>query len=920
VESFEREKEIKISPSVESKRSPSDSSAEIESVLAAFATFLRQSSAGVTDNLHRQPSGYSAEPIPTLQDRYKVLVDQIPAVVFMAFLDGGIGEAYVSPHVERVLGFSREEWLDDPIRWYRQIHPDDRNRWSREAAEILLKGNPLKSVYRVIARDEHVVWFHCEARLVRRPDGQPWFIHGVGIDISDLKNAEQALQEERTERERLQKLELERQIAKAQQIESKLAAIVESSEDAIVSKDLNGFITTWNKGAEHIFGYSHEEAVGQHITFIIPPDRREEEREILARVRRGERVDHFRTVRIRKDGMLLDISLTVSPVKDSNGRVIGASKIARDITQQTRIEQALRESEEQFRSMAQTAADAIFQIGESSLVQFANPAAEKIFGYELCELIGKELAILMPDYLRELHRSAIKRYRETGKRHLNWARAEVVGLHKSGQEISLELSLSESSRNGIPLYTGFVRDVTERKRAEEALRRREAQLAAEAEGLAKLNECCSRLWRIRNLEDGLQEMLAGVIELLRSDKGNVQLLDPERRVLTIAVQRGFDQAFLDFFREVSADDDSACGRALRLGSPIVIEDVEADESFAPYRSAARAAHFRSVISAPMIGADGVLIGILSTHFASVHRPSDQDLRRLDLYVRQAADFVQRCTIEEALRQNQEKFRQLAETLDLQVQHRTRELEERNAEVLKQSEELRALSFQLQKTQDDERRHIARELHDSAGQLLAILALNVSQIARDAKLHDARLAESAEEAEAIVQQVTKDIRTTSYLLHPPLLDENGLFSALGWYIEGLEKRSGLQIKLNISEGFGRLPSDLELVLFRLVQECLTNIHMHSGSKSAAIRLDRKPEHISIRVEDQGHGIPREKLAEINDRGSGVGIRGMRERIRQFGGELKIESDSSGTRICATIPIQRKSVSERAADELSLGATH
>ena len=113
------------------------------------------------------------------------LVEQIPAVVFMAHLDRGIGEAYVSPQIEAALGFSQEEWLEDPIRWYQQIHPDDKQRWSIEAAEMFLSGKPLRSAYRVMARDGRVVWFHCEAKMIRREDGRPWFIHGVGFDITD---------------------------------------------------------------------------------------------------------------------------------------------------------------------------------------------------------------------------------------------------------------------------------------------------------------------------------------------------------------------------------------------------------------------------------------------------------------------------------------------------------------------------------------------------------------------------------------------------------------------------------------------------------------------------------------------------------------------------------------------------------------
>lgn len=124
--------------------------------------------------------------------RYQTLVEQIPAVVFMAFLDKGIGEAYVSPQIEEMLGFSQEEWLNDPVRWYQQIHPEDKARWSIEAAGLFMSGQPLKSLYRVLARDGHVVWFHCEAKMVRNDEGQPWFIHGVAFDISELKRAEAA--------------------------------------------------------------------------------------------------------------------------------------------------------------------------------------------------------------------------------------------------------------------------------------------------------------------------------------------------------------------------------------------------------------------------------------------------------------------------------------------------------------------------------------------------------------------------------------------------------------------------------------------------------------------------------------------------------------------------------------------------------
>jgi signal transduction histidine kinase len=207
---------------------------------------------------------------------------------------------------------------------------------------------------------------------------------------------------------------------------------------------------------------------------------------------------------------------------------------------------------------------------------------------------------------------------------------------------------------------------------------------------------------------------------------------------------------------------------------------------------------------------------------------------------------------------------------------------------------------MRQIQDEERRHIARELHDSAGQLLTVLAMDLSTLVRNAQEKAPEIAESAEQARELVHQLSSEIRTTSYLLHPPLLDEEGLQTAISLYVRGLIERSGLDITVNISKGFGRLPRDTELAVFRLVQECLTNIHRHSGSKVAAIHLKRAERCVLLEVQDAGSGISPEKLLEIQSHGAGVGIRGMRERVLLFGGEMKIESEGRGTKISITLP--------------------
>jgi PAS domain S-box-containing protein len=382
-----------------------------------------------------------------------------------------------------------------------------------------------------------------------------------------------------------------------------LASIVDSSDDAIVSKTLGGVITSWNGGAERLFGYTAKEAIGQSISFIIPLDRRDEEKSILARVSQGERIDHFDTIRLRKDGTRVEISLSISPIRDALGKIIGASKIARDITERKRIERELHESEQRFRT-------------------------------------------------------------------------------------------------------------------------------------------------------------------------------------------------------------------------------------------------------------------------------------------------------------------LADALDTQVQFRTQELLRRNAEIVQQSDQLQDLSGRLMFAQDEERRRIARELHDSAGQNLAALGMSLGRIEDDSKRDPTRLSKSIKDAQDLIQALTQEIRTTSYLLHPPLLDETGLSSALHWYIDGLAERSGLSVELNIPDDLGRLAPEIELAIFRLVQECLTNIHRHSESKSAQIRIARDAAgRIYAEVQDHGKGISKERLAEIQSQGVGVGIRGMRERVRQSHGEFTVNSNALGTTIIAIFPARTAAVQEQ-----------
>ena len=218
------------------------------------------------------------------------------------------------------------------------------------------------------------------------------------------------------------------------------------------------------------------------------------------------------------------------------------------------------------------------------------------------------------------------------------------------------------------------------------------------------------------------------------------------------------------------------------------------------------------------------------------------------------------------------------------------------------ESARSLSGQILTLQDEERKRLARELHDSVGQLLASIKMN-SAVFQTVQ-RDSPVAKAATDNTILIDQVISEIRTMSHLLHPPLLDDVGLPSALRWYVDGFSERSKIAVDVNIAGEIGRLGSDVEIAIFRVVQECLTNVHRHSGSRSASLLLAWQDKYVRLEIKDAGKGIPLQRQLALTSSGQlGVGFRGMRERVHQLGGNLDVQSDSTGTTIIATLPIAK-----------------
>ncbi len=622
----------------------------------------------------------------------------------------------------------------------------------------------------------------------------------------------------------------------AERTTSLLAAIVDSSDDAIVSKKLDGTITSWNQSAERLFGYKAKEAVGQHITLIVPWERRSEEEDILRRLGRGERVEHFETVRRRKDGTYLDVSLTISPIRDAVGRVVGASKVARDISERKRIEAALRESEERFRAIVETTPECVKLISaDGTLLHMNKPGLEMVGACSANEVVGKNVY----DLIAPEDRDRFKAFNESICRGEQGSlQFDIIGLKGKRRHMETHAAPLRNPDESL-VHLAVTADISERKQAEELLRRSEERFRA------------------------LVNASSDVVYRMSPDWSEMRELDGRGSITDTGKPRK------DWLNEYIHPEDQ----------PIVLRTIrEAVRTKSTFELEHRVRRTDGTLgwtysrAVPLLNVNGEILEWFGA----------------------ASDVTDR-------KEAEENFRKLAQTLDAEVRVRTRELEE-------QSNQVRALSWRLLRSQDEERRHIARELHDSAGQTLTVLGMSLAQLVQKTGRSAPELATEAEQIQETVQQLHREIRTTSYLLHPPLLDENGLYSAVTWYLQGLLERSDLEVQLDIAKEFGRLPREMELVIFRLVQECLTNIHRHSESKTASIRIARESNQIALDIRDQGKGMSRARLAEIQSGRSGVGIGGMRERLRQFEGTMNIESDSSGTRVFATIPLPKAASSE------------
>jgi hypothetical protein len=742
-------------------------------------------------------------------------------------------------------------------RFLKALHPEDRERVGKAVERSLSENQDYNVEMRALWPDGSIHWITSRGRPYFNAAGKPVRMSGAVIDITRLKQTEEDLKQARAE-------------AKAHA--DNMTAIFDAvPAAALFSHDRNCEKITSNRAAYDLLRMPY----GSNLSKSALPDERPafrvfengselaaEELPLQRAAMTGEPVrNNELEIRFEDGSSTYEFGHAV-PLFDEDGNVRGAVGAFLDITDRKVIEARLRATSERFRVALRGTPITVFNQGLDLRYRWVhNPRGI----HNILEILGKRDSELL-------------------ERPEDWKMTEGIKLEvlRTGVSYQGEMTVSMNGRlchyhiridpqrdayGRIIGLTGATFDVTESKQAqaERETLWQQRQLALDAAKMA--------WWRYDAASnsgtwDEAFKTIFGLTANSLPTQEILQYIHPEDLARMSA--------------EFEADFNAA----------------EPKTHFGEYRIVLRDGSARWV-----------------EMYAAAEFEFDGSARNFVGCSGTVRDVTDRKATELALRASEARHRQLAENLDREVQARTLELQNRNEEMARTAEQVRLLSGHLMQLQDAERRRIARELHDSSGQILTAIGLDLANLAEQAQSKKIReiapdLARQVEESQHLVQMLHQELRTTSYLLHPPLLEEVGLSSAISWYVQGVSERSGIAIEFDISQEFGRLSRELELVVFRVVQESLTNIHRHSGSKQARIRIARGPEQaITMEIADSGKGISQEHLSAVEAGASGFGIRAMRERLRPFGGKLQIRSSESGTRVLVSIPRAPRAASEQ-----------
>lgn len=522
-------------------------------------------------------------------------------------------------------------------------------------------------------------------------------------------------------------------LKQVEEVQGRMAAIVQSSDDAIISMDLNGDITSWNPGAESIFGFTAAEMEGSSMLRLTPADGRAEAKQMLGKIKASKRMQHFETLRRTKDGRLIDVSITASPIRNAAGRVIGVSKVARDITGRKRAQEILRRNEALFSALIEQAPVGVYVVDDQLRLQQVNPRARPLFR-KVLPLMGRNLTeiehILWPKRVAD---QVVKRFRQTLKTGRPYQSPEFAERRRdTGVREVYEWQLQRVTLpDGEQGVVCFFNDITKRKHAEEVQRR----LA----GLTASN---------RKLEEAI---------------------------------------------------------------------------------------------------------------------------------------VRRRAVEESLRKSERHQR------DLLVQsHRMQE-------------QLRQLSRQVLRAQEEERKRISRELHDVIAQTLTGINVRLATLKQAAATNPKELERNLARTQRLVRASVAIVHEFARELRPAVLDDLGLIPALHSFLKSFSMRTGIRTRLTAFAGVEQLDAARRTVLYRVAQEALTNVSRHAEASQTRVDIEQRGGVICMSIKDNGKGFPLKHLSPRRKR-QRLGLLGMSERVEMVKGRLTIESaPGKGTTIQAQIPL-------------------
>jgi PAS domain S-box-containing protein len=626
----------------------------------------------------------------------------------------------------------------------------------------------------------------------------------------------------------------------ADDVETRLAAIVESSSDAIISADLEGTITTWNAGATRLFGYSAPEILGNSMNTLAPPERADEWKEILNRLQQQGRVFPFETVRMAKGGRCIDVSMTVSPVKDPSGQMVGVSAIARDITVRRITDAAMQYSERRYRLLLEATASVVWHADPDGCFVVQQPMWSRFTGQTFDEYRNLGwLDALHPDDRTnavELWRKAVI------ERSIFHAQARVRCQENDYCHMLIRAVPIEDDHNQVREWIGSLTDITD------TVRMRQAAAASENR-FRRLYESNQLSVFFYNLDGRLSDPNEAFLNLIGVTQQEYERDGLDWRRLTPA---GWDEA------------DKKCWNELKQFGRCQ-----------PYEK-------------EFYHKDGHLVPVLVS-------AASLDPGNVDECVAMVFSLARMKETQAALRQREAELRQLNETLEKRVQERTAEAESR-------SHQLRALALDLADTESRERKRLAQLLHDHFQQLVSAAKLKTGMVRR--AISDKKAIESLRQTETLLEEALAASRTLAMELSPPVLNDAGLIAALEWLSRKMAADYGLRVGVFCDPPAEPESEQIRTLLFECARELLFNVVKHAETKEASVTLKISPEGLlTLTVVDRGKGFDARQLnTDKRKTETSFGLFSIRERLSFIGGLLNVRSAlGEGTRMELSVPV-------------------